>query len=323
MTDGAAIALQGLTKRYGTRRGIEDVSLTVPPGEVFGFLGPNGAGKTTTIRTMLDLLRPSAGRATLLGLDSHDDAVSTSSTGYLPGDFVAYRRMTGRRYLEFFAEVRDVPFGRVESLSRRFASDLEPQIDSLSHGNAQKLGLIQALMCIDPAPDPRRTDPGPPIPDPACVPRADAGDRGGGQDCVPLLPRPARGGADVRSGGDHRRRKVAGRRGCRRPPSQGDPGARVPFREAGAGHRVRDSSPIWRSGESVRCSVRGPVDSVLKAAARYEVVDLRSHEPGLEELFLEYYPTAEEASSIDLVRKELHDQRRALLDGGSASRRWC
>ena len=298
MTDGAAIALQGLTKRYGTRRGIEDVSLTVPPGEVFGFLGPNGAGKTTTIRTMLDLLRPSAGRATLLGLDSHDDAVEIHrSIGYLPGDFVAYRRMTGRRYLEFFAEVRDVPFGRVESLSRRFASDLEPQIDSLSHGNAQKLGLIQALM-HRPRSHPRRTDPGPRSPIQR-VPRADAGDRGGGQDCVPLLPRPARGGADVRSGGDHRRRKVAGRRGCRRPPSQrsGCSSSISRGRCRPPCSRIsRALSDLEVHGESVRCSVRGPVDSVLKAAARYEVVDLRSHEPGLEELFLEYYPTAEEAS---------------------------
>ena len=85
MTPGAAIVLDRLTKRYGVRRGIEEVSLQVEAGEVFGFLGPNGAGKTTTIRTMLDLLRPTVGNASLLGLDSHRDVLGIHRrVGYLP-----------------------------------------------------------------------------------------------------------------------------------------------------------------------------------------------------------------------------------------------
>jgi ABC-2 type transport system ATP-binding protein len=75
MRPDSGIVLDRLTKRYGERRGIEEVSLRVDAGEVFGFLGPNGAGKTTTIRTMLDLLRPTEGKATLLGLDSHRDTL--------------------------------------------------------------------------------------------------------------------------------------------------------------------------------------------------------------------------------------------------------
>ena len=85
MSRDEAIALDRLTKRYGRRRGIDDITLAVAPGEVFGFLGPNGAGKTTTIRTMLDLIRPTSGSATVLGLDSHGDAVEIHRhVGYLP-----------------------------------------------------------------------------------------------------------------------------------------------------------------------------------------------------------------------------------------------
>jgi ABC-2 type transport system ATP-binding protein len=75
-----------LTKRYGKQRGIEDVDITVEEGEVFGLLGPNGAGKTTTIRSLLDLLRPTAGSARLFGLDSRRDSVAIRARlGNLPG----------------------------------------------------------------------------------------------------------------------------------------------------------------------------------------------------------------------------------------------
>ena len=82
-----AIAVEGLTKSYGSTRGVIDLTFSVGPGEVFGYLGPNGAGKTTTIRTLLDFIRPTRGTATVLGLDSRREASrSTGRTGYLPGE---------------------------------------------------------------------------------------------------------------------------------------------------------------------------------------------------------------------------------------------
>ena len=88
MSGVPAIVTQGLTKSYGSSRGIVDVSMTIEAGEVFGFLGPNGAGKTTTIRTLLDFIRPTAGLATVLGLDPHRDSVEIHRrVGYLPGEF--------------------------------------------------------------------------------------------------------------------------------------------------------------------------------------------------------------------------------------------
>jgi len=110
------IVADNLTKSYGTRRGVVELTFAVAPGEVFGYLGPNGAGKTTTIRTLLDLLRPTSGRATVLGLDSHHDSVRIRGrVGYLPGEFSLYDRIadedpfpySDRLHEDFLAQFRD------------------------------------------------------------------------------------------------------------------------------------------------------------------------------------------------------------------------
>ena len=94
------IETEHLTKSYGSSRGIEDVTIGVEAGEVFGFLGPNGAGKTTTIRTLLDLLHPSSGSARIFGLDSRRDSVAIRARlGNLPGDFGYGKEATGREAL--------------------------------------------------------------------------------------------------------------------------------------------------------------------------------------------------------------------------------
>ena len=138
---------EDLTKSYGSRRGIVNVNLDVVAGEVFGFLGPNGSGKTTTIRTLLDLMRPTSGKAYLFGLDSHRDSVSIRGrVGNLPGDFNLDDRLTGEQFIRFFARLRgvaDLSFAR--SLAERLDLDLTPPMRQLSRGNKQKVGLVQAL----------------------------------------------------------------------------------------------------------------------------------------------------------------------------------
>jgi ABC-2 type transport system ATP-binding protein len=135
-----------LTKRYGAARGIEDVTLSIEPGEVFGLLGPNGAGKTTTIRTLLDLLHPTAGSARIFGLDSHRDSVAIRARlGNLPGDFGYGRQASGRDALRLLSRLRGVVgLGRAEALARRFRADLDRPLGELSRGNRQKVGLILA-----------------------------------------------------------------------------------------------------------------------------------------------------------------------------------
>ena len=142
----AAIELDRLTKRYGAARGIEDVTLAVQTGEVFGFLGPNGTGKTTTIRTLLNLLHPTSGAARVFGLDSRRDAAAIHARlGNLPGDFAYDPRMTGRDLLVFLAGLRGLRgVGQGEALARRFQADLDRPLGELSRGNRQKIGLVQA-----------------------------------------------------------------------------------------------------------------------------------------------------------------------------------
>ncbi len=143
----AAIETRCLTKFYGAERGIEDVTLTVEPGEVFGFLGPNGAGKTTTIRTLLDLLHPSGGSASIFGLDSRRDSVAIRvRLGNLPGDFGYGKQARGHEALALLARLRGVDdLSRARQLAERFRADLERPLGQLSRGNRQKVGLILAV----------------------------------------------------------------------------------------------------------------------------------------------------------------------------------
>ena len=145
---GAAIRTEGLTKHYGDVKALVDLDLEVFSGEVFGFLGPNGAGKTTMIRTVLDLIRPTSGRAEILGKDTHAHAVELRrDIGYVPGDLAMYPSLTGRDTLKYFANLRGgVDWGRVELLAERLVSDLDVKVGDYSSGNRQKVGLIQAFM---------------------------------------------------------------------------------------------------------------------------------------------------------------------------------
>ncbi|HEU4706988.1 MAG TPA: ABC transporter ATP-binding protein [Solirubrobacterales bacterium] len=144
--DVPAIETDGLTKRYGRHRGIEEVSFEVRPGEVFGFLGPNGAGKTTTIRTLLDLIHPTAGTARIFGLDSRRDSVAIRArVGNLPGDFGFGRETPGREAVKLLSRLRGIDgAARAEELARRFRADLDRPLGQLSRGNRQKVGLILA-----------------------------------------------------------------------------------------------------------------------------------------------------------------------------------
>jgi ABC-2 type transport system ATP-binding protein len=142
----AVIETSGLTKRDGSARGIEDINVRVLAGEVLGFLGPDGAGKTTTIRTLLDLLHPTRGRARVFGLDSRrDSAAMHARIGNLPGDFGCDSRLGGRELIAFFAQLRGTrDSGRAFALAERLEADIYRALGELSRGNRQKIGLIQA-----------------------------------------------------------------------------------------------------------------------------------------------------------------------------------
>ncbi|MFW6034541.1 MAG: ABC transporter ATP-binding protein [bacterium] len=137
-----------LTKHYGRTVALESLDLQVPAGLVFGCLGPNGAGKTTTIRLLVGLLRPTGGRAEVLGIDAVRDPDGVQARiGYLPGDFKAYPDLTGEQYLRYLSNLRgDVEWKTTVRLAERLELNLDRRVRALSHGNRQKLGIVQAFM---------------------------------------------------------------------------------------------------------------------------------------------------------------------------------
>ena len=143
-----ALEIRGLTKDYGHGRGIFDLDLDVQRGEAFGFIGPNGAGKTTTLRLLMDLIRPTRGKASILGMDAQHDSVKVKRiTGYVPGELPEYPNHTGGQILDLFAHVRGgIDPQRVSDLASRFDLDLRRKYREYSHGNKQKIWLIQAFM---------------------------------------------------------------------------------------------------------------------------------------------------------------------------------
>src|SRR6202022_4331101 len=144
----AMIEVQGLTKNYGSKRGISDVSFQVEEGDVFGFLGPNGAGKTTTIRLLMALLKPNAGSARIAGLDCWEKSVEIKRLiGYMPGEPALDPNLTGGQILEYFAHLRGgVDRTYLKQLIDRFELDLSRTFRQYSTGNKRKVVLIQAFM---------------------------------------------------------------------------------------------------------------------------------------------------------------------------------
>ena len=143
-----AIETEELTKWYGATLGIDQLTMTVRSGEVFGFLGPNGAGKSTTIRTLLDFQRATSGRARVLGLDCREDSVALrQKVGYLPGELTLFEGMTGHQLVSWCSRARG---GHDELLTaemvERFGITLDRPVRELSKGNKQKVGLLLAFM---------------------------------------------------------------------------------------------------------------------------------------------------------------------------------
>ncbi len=148
MNEAPAVLIDRITKHYGATIAVDDVSLSVPRGVVFGYLGPNGAGKTTTIRILLGLLAPTGGRAELLGFDSWSQREQAHrSVGYLPGDFTAYANLTTAEYVRYLGNLRGgVDRSYVGELAERLDLRMDVRFGTLSHGNRQKVGIIQAFM---------------------------------------------------------------------------------------------------------------------------------------------------------------------------------
>ncbi|MDN4524950.1 ABC transporter ATP-binding protein [Fictibacillus fluitans] len=142
------IELNQLTKRYGQSRGIEDITFSVKEGEIFGFIGPNGAGKSTTLRTLLSIIYPTSGSATIFGKDvvKHGPEIK-KQIGYLPSEVFYYDKMKVKDLLKYSASFykKDCK-KRIRELAERMDLDLNKRIDDLSYGNRKKVGIVQGLL---------------------------------------------------------------------------------------------------------------------------------------------------------------------------------
>ena len=290
----AVIETDQLTKRYGSARGIEDVSIAVRRGEVYGFLGPNGAGKTTTIRTLVDLLHPTSGRALVFGLDSHRASREIRARlGNLPGDFACDSRLTGREFLEFCADARGVGgLASASVLAQRFEADLDRRIGELSRGNRQKIGLIQTLF-HDPELlllDEPTAGLDPLMQEEFLAVVGEYRQRGGtvflSSHDLDEVERVCDRVAMIREGRLAAVEKVADLRGRAYHHVSIEFDAAVGEAEFAS---IDGVSELEVDGPRVAFKVSGPLDPVVKAAARHTVIDMELTEPTLEEIFLTFY----------------------------------
>ena len=154
MSESAEIAIEtlGLSKQYGERTVVDDLTFTVDAGAIFGFLGPNGAGKSTTMRLLTTLTAPSSGEAWVAGHSIRNRRAVSERIGYLPEEPPLYEELSGLEQLRFAAGIRDldpaVSRERIDSYLERFEldGDADARIAGYSHGMRQKLGLIQAVL---------------------------------------------------------------------------------------------------------------------------------------------------------------------------------
>jgi ABC-2 type transport system ATP-binding protein len=294
-----AIVTNGLTKSYGDTLALDALDLHVRTGEVFGFLGPNGAGKTTAIRLMLDVLRPDTGSATVLGLDPRADGVEMRRrVGYLPGDFATDGRQSPREFLTYLGNLRGgISPSAIEGLAERLELNLDIRIGSLSKGNRQKVGLVQAFMH---SPELLILDEPTSGLDPIMAREflamiAEARDSGQTVFMSSHILSEVQQGAD-RAGIIRKGRLVAiddvdelRARAMRH--------VQVVFDTDIDAHEfagLESVSGVTVEGNVMRCRLTGEADALVKTVARHKVVDFVSEEPDLEEMFFHHYTGIEE-----------------------------
>jgi ABC-2 type transport system ATP-binding protein len=295
----AIIQTEKLTKSYGSHRGIIDVDLEVAEGEAFGFLGPNGAGKTTMIRTLLDHIRPTSGRATIFGIDTTVDPVAIHRRlGYLPGEFVLYDKLTGGQTIEYFANLRGgVDPAYQSALIERLDVDPSRRFREYSKGNKQKIGLIVALQH---RPELLMLDEPTSGLDPLVQrefytiireAKADGRTVFMSSHILSEVERTCDRVAIIREGRLVTVDRVAALRDMAHHTVELVFAGPVPADEFAA---LPGVSELVSEDHVLRMRVSGPITPVVRAAARYELSDFVSREPSLEETFLAAYgPQAE------------------------------
>ncbi len=290
----AIIQIEQLTKTYGAHRGIVDIDLEVTEGEAFGFLGPNGAGKTTTIRTLLDHLRPTSGRARVFGIETTVDPVAIHRrVGYLPGEFSLYDKLTGGQTIEYFANLRGgVDATYQAALVERLDIDPSRKFKELSKGNKQKIGLVVALQH---RPDLLILDEPTSGLDPLVqqtfyevIREAKAEGRTIflSSHILSEVEKTCDRVAIIRDGRLAKVDRVEALRDLAHHQVELRFAGEVPTDAFAA---IPGVSEVTTEGHTLKMRVSGPITPVVRAAAEYDLIDFVSREPSLEETFLAQY----------------------------------
>jgi len=296
--NNTTIICDSLTKFYGSTRGIEDLDLQVDQGEIFGFLGPNGAGKTTTIRMLMGFLKPTGGRATILGMDTWRDSVRIKlSVGNIPGDVNLYENLRARDLLDYIDSYRPGSDPLRGELIERLNLDLNKKIRSLSRGNRQKVAIVLAMM-HDPEIlilDEPTLGLDPLMQQEFYAILGEFKDREKtvflASDILSEVERICdrvgivRNGrlVDVRAIEDLRRNKIRH--------------MDVNFAEhvdTGEFEKLPQVLSVEQLNGNVRITIKGDVDNLVKLIARYRVEDLTFTQPSLEDFFLSFYGSSED-----------------------------
>jgi len=296
------IEVEGLTKSYGGKRGIIDVSFQVGEGEVFGFLGPNGAGKTTTIRVLMALLRADSGTARIAGLDSWDRSLEVKRLlGYVPGEPSLDPNLTGGQLLEYFANLRGgVDQAYLKTLIERLDLDTSRKFRQYSTGNKRKVVLIQAFMHR-----PRVLILDEPTSglDPLNQQEFDGMVKEAREEghtvflsshVLSEVEKTCTRVGIIREGHLVRIGDVAELKDIKRYEITISFAHPIPVDAFTKLDGVTDVETL-RDGSAVRLAMQGAADAVIKAAAQYPVVSLTSYEPSLEDVFIRYYERDGEA----------------------------
>ncbi len=287
-----AIRTQGLSKSYGDTKALVSLDLEVPKTEVLGYLGPNGAGKTTTIRLLLGLIKPTAGRSEIFGIDTQRDPVAAHKhTAFVPGEVSLWPSLTGAETLHLLGRIHgEVDIAYRDELVERFDLDPSKKVRAYSKGNRQKLILIASLMTradlllldeptagLDPLMERTFRE---------CV--GEAKERGQTvflsshilSEVEALCDRIAilRAGELVEVGTLEQMRHLT----ALQVEAQLD--GTVPDLS-----RIPGVHGFEVHGKTVRCQVTGPMEPLLRALAKAGVHHMTSREPSLEELFLAHY----------------------------------
>jgi len=294
----AAVQTRGLSKDYGRGRGLFDLNLEIDEGEVLGYLGPNGAGKTTTIRLLMGLIRPTAGSATIFGLDCQRQAVEVKRlVGYVPGELPQFGGLRGSEIVAYLAGLRGgVDEKVVAEICKRFSLDLGQRFREYSRGNKQKLAIVIGFMHrprllvldeptggLDPLNQQAFYD--------LCRETRDAG-------ATVFLSSHILSEVEhisdrvgiIRDGRLVKTLKLSELHEIRVHQVEIKFAGMVPLDAIRAAQGVDRVEVI---DHRVRCVVQGSFESLMKALTDATVVNFVSHEPSLEEIFLTFYRGAE------------------------------